>query len=198
MLSSILLPLACAALPTLDTFDLQAAASMHREPMAVGIQITATQFRARNLSSIPQVFVFRETSGGEIALCPLVAGGEMVFSFPADAITSLEFEVISRRGGAWSDTGFMKLDGMKLDASSADAGSIVWIRSNTGHSPAWLETRGGFAPFESEASTLPTRVLDTLRDDESLPPTHVPVITPSDRPNGDIPPKLEDGPLPPV
>lgn len=28
--------------------------------------------------------------------------------------------------------------------------------------------------------------------------SHVPVITPSDHPNGDLPPKLEERPLPPV
>lgn len=193
MLSSLLVPLVCAALPALDPLDIQASATLGRAHIVVGIQITATQFRARNLSSIPQIFVFKEAAGGEIALCPLSAGGEMLFSFPGDAFANLELEVVSRHHGAWSDTGLVKLGGL-----NAGAGSLVWIQSSTGRASAWLESQGDFVPLESSGSALPGPVAESMREGESLPPTHVPVITPSDHPSGDLPPKLEERPLPPV
>lgn len=193
MLSSLLAPLVCAALPALDPLDMQASAALGRTPIVAGIQITATQFRARNLSSVPQIFVFKETAGGEIALRLLSAGGEMMFSFPADALADLELEVVSRQHGAWSDTRLLKLGGL-----NAGAGSVLWIQSNAGRASAWLESHGDFLALDSGESTLPSRVLETASADEPLPPTHVPVITPSDRPNGDLPPRLEDDPLPPV
>ncbi len=191
MLFSFLAPLVCAAVPALDPLDFQAAAALGRAPIVAGIHVTATQFRARNFSSVPQLFVFKETSGGEIAVRPLLAGGEMAFSFPADALADFEVEVASKDRGVWSNTGLLKLDGL-----NTHDGSLVWIESNNGRASAWLESSGSYLPLESGASELPGRVVETIRETES--PTHVPVITPSDHPNGDLPPKLEERPLPPV
>jgi hypothetical protein len=191
MLSSLLAPLVCAALPAIDPLDFQVAAALGRAPIVAGIHVTATQFRARNFSSVPQLYVFKETSGGEIAVRPLLAGGEMAFSFPADALADFEVEVASKDRGVWSNTGLLKLQGL-----NSHEGSLVWIEVSSGRASAWLETGGGSLPLESGASELPGRVVETIRESDF--PTHVPVITPSDHPSGDLPPKLEDKPLPPV
>jgi hypothetical protein len=191
MLSSLLATLVCATLPAVDPLDMQAAAAIGRAPIVAGIHVTATQFRARNLSSVPQLFVFKETSGGEIVVRPLLAGGEMAFSFPAHALADFEVEVASKTHGAWSHTGLFKLEGL-----NTHEGSLVWIESNTGRATAWLETSGESLALDSGGSELPNRVVETIREDDS--PTHVPVITPSDHPSGDLPPKLEERPLPPV
>jgi hypothetical protein len=80
--------------------------------------------------------------------------------------------------------------------SGADA---VWVQRGL-QPPAWRE----FGEILSLITTSPTELpawLPMPTVNESTPPLqpmHVPVVTPVDHPQGDLPPVLDDRPLPPV
>ena len=58
------------------------------------------------------------------------------------------------------------------------------------------------ALLQTEGDLLPSAIQaldgEPTTNAPEFVPTHVPVITPSDKPTGDAPPKLEERPLPPV
>lgn len=192
MLSSLLASLFFVATPSLDPLAVQ----VDSEPMDVGITITATQFRARSYTAVPHLFVFREMQTGRIALSTLRMGAELAFSFPPHALVDFQLEVVAFERGAWKDTGALELAALAVNDLT-----LLWIRSTKTRAFAWLDRDGELALLGSGTSLLPAALEPASEhspENSLMAPAHVPVITPSGRPKGDVPPKLEDGPLPPV
>lgn len=191
MFSSLLGSLFLAALPSIDPLTVQAGS----EPMDVGITITTTQFRARSYSAVPHLFVFRETQTGRIALSTLRMGAELAFSFPPRALVDFQLEVVAFEHGAWKDTGAFELAPLATRAAT-----LVWIRSSKTRAHAWLEQDGTLALLATGPTLLPASIEPASEHsaENLMAPPHVPVITPTGRPKGDLPPKLEDHPLPPI
>ena len=183
MLPSLFAALACTA-----PLTTQATAPA---PIEVCLHVGATSFRALNRGEQPLLLVFH--ADGNVALQVLPAYAEVAWSFPRHALDGIAVEVASRRLGAWVSTGTLALGGLLV----ADEGEL-WITSTEDGASAYAVTASGLEPVAASAGAL------TSDDDAPLPgatgpgPMHVPVITPSDVPQGDLPPKIEEQPLPPV
>lgn len=164
-------------------------------PVDVGISVTATRFYARNYSATTHVLMFQ--SGSTLIWRTLGAGCDLAWDYPTQFLNGVRLEVASWSDGAWRRTGTIALD--QVAARGTDA---LWIQGNVART-SWseigaalfVETTGEslFPPDLPGASSAGTDPENAL-----LAPVHVPVITPSEGPQGDVPPKIEDRPLPPV
>jgi len=164
-------------------------------PVEVGISVTSTRFYARNYSAENQVLLFQ--SGGTLLWRTLAPGFDLAWDFPTQLLTGIRFEVASWTNGAWRRTGTIALD--EVAARGTDA---LWIQGDASRT-SWSEIGSALFVEQTGTSLFPS----SLPGDSSagtgieaalLAPVHVPVITPSDTPHGDVPPKIEDRPLPPV
>ncbi|MCY2960101.1 MAG: hypothetical protein NTY35_08040 [Planctomycetota bacterium] len=165
------------------------------EPVEVGISVTSTRFFARNFSGTNQVLLFE--SGGTLLWRTLAPGCDLSWNFPTQLLTGIRFEVASWTGGAWRRTGTIALD--QVAARGTDA---LWIQGNFSRT-SWSEIGSALFVEDTGASLFPPSLpgassAGTGGEAALLAPIHVPVITPSDEPSGDVPPKIEVRPLPPV
>jgi hypothetical protein len=198
MLPSLLATVLCTALPSSTPLDVPALSADGTIAADVGVHVTPTQLVARNFSSVPQLLAFRDAGSGLRALITLHSGGRLEFSYPREALELVQLEVLCERSGSWSTSGALDLGG-----TLACGEETFWIQQLHHHSCTWLQVGTQLALVEAGPSLLP-RALQ--REDEgavdgfsaSCAPTHVPVITPGEKPRGDLPPKLERRPLPPV
>lgn len=163
-------------------------------PVDVGISVTSTRFFARNFSGIQQVLLFE--SGGRMLWRTLAPGCDLTWEYPTQLLTGVRFEVASWTEGAWRRTGTFALD--EVAARGTDA---LWIQGDLSRT-SWSEI--GSALFVEDTGTslfpssLPGDTSEGSTEEALLAPVHVPVITPSDVPTGDVPPEIEEPPLPPV
>jgi hypothetical protein len=164
-------------------------------PVEVGVVVTSTTFYARNISAYDQVLLFR--SGGVLAWRTLPPGCDLKWEYPTQALAGIDFEVAKWADGRWHRTGTLKLE--DLSTRGADA---LWVQGDLA-STTWTEVGSTLLVENTGESIFP----DTLpaptsegNEDETLimSPMHVPVITPSETPAGDVPPVIEDTPLPPA
>jgi hypothetical protein len=163
-------------------------------PVEVGISVTSTRFYARNFSDVNQVLLFQ--SGSTVLWRTLAPGFDLAWDFPTQLLTGIRLEVASFADGAWRRTGTIALD--ELAARGTDA---LWIQGDSTRT-SWSEIGSALFVEDTGTSIFPA----TLPGDSSagttseamLAPVHVPVITPSDVPQGDCPPKIEERPPPPV
>jgi len=187
----------CLAVPTVDALDVPAQSMSREACVEVGIRLTPTQFRARNYSSGSRILLFKSADSSEIACRPLPAGAELVYSFARDSLDGIDLEIAVRNARGWYGTGALSL--AALLAHQAD---FVWVQNAGARSLVWLQNGTELALLEPRGRILPPPIkqtTDDVFDDAPIPvPMHVPVITPSDTPKGDSPPKLEQKPLPPV
>lgn len=163
-------------------------------PVDVGISVTSTRFYARNFSNVNQVLLFQ--NGATVLWRTLAPGYDLSWDFPTQLLTGIRLEVASFTGGAWRRTGTIALD--ELAARGTEA---LWIQGNSTRT-SWSEIGSALFVEDTGSSifpiTLPGASSAGSVTEALLAPVHVPVITPSDVPQGDCPPKLEDRPLPPA
>lgn len=164
-------------------------------PIDVGISVTSTRFYARNFSGTNQVLLFQ--SGSTLLWRTLAPGYDLSWDFPTQLLTGIRFEVASWTDGAWHRTGTIALDEVAARGTEA-----LWIQGDFSRT-SWSEIGSALFVEDTGSSLFPDSLpgassADTGVEDALLAPVHVPVITPSDTPQGDVPPKIEDGPLPPV
>lgn len=197
MLASIITAVFCAPLSSQAPLDVPAQRADGASAVEVGIHLTETQFSARSFSEVPQVLMFRCAESRVLVLQRLAPGSQVSWTFPRHALNGIELEVVSLENGAWHHTGAMPLSQV-LDNGAEN----LWIQSAGAHSLAWMQIGTRLALFQSEDDLLPSAIQaldgESATNASELAPTHVPVITPSDKPTGDAPPKLEERPLPPV
>lgn len=196
MFCCILPALMCTAAPTLEPLDLPALTVESTASVEVGIRVTTTQFVARNFTEYPQVFLFNDCQSISTVLFTLPAGCDVRWSFPGQALTGVQIEVVSLRNGAWHDSGTLPLEDVITHGAQA-----LWVQTTDAHSLSWLQVGNDLSLLPAQGDLLPLAVQACNNPDVAntlYEPAHVPVITPSDHPTGDLPPKLEDKPLPPV
>lgn len=202
MLSSLLAAVMCTAIPAVDPLDVPARANQRDALIEVGIRLTETQFRARNYSRTGQVLLFKSSESSAVACRPLPAGAELIYSFPRHALEGVQLEVAtptaenSRGTRGWRGTGVVSL----ADVLARDA-DLLWVQSAGSRSIVWMQNGTELSLLQPQERILPRAARsddDGFNEDPIPVPTHVPVITPSDTPKGDSPPKLEEEPLPPV
>jgi hypothetical protein len=165
-------------------------------PVEVGVALDSTSMRIRNFADVDQVLIF-ESDGLKIYRS-LPVGTELDWSFSLHALDGVNMEVASLRNGAWRYTG-----AISLSSYAASGSDTLWVQPFVPHSLAWLQFSSGFSLMSSGPSYLPTYFQDCVTgatDDKIPDPTalHVPVITPSNTPQGDGPPNLDKNPLPPM
>lgn len=160
------------------------------QPIDVGFVVRNTDFFAHNFSTEPQVLFFR--SGSFVTWRVVQPGAMFSSTYARQALDGLQLEVAHKEGGLWITSGNFNL-GPVCD-SGAEA---IWVQR--GLAPAsWRE----LGEILSQITTAPTALPEWLpmpTADPSQPelqPLHVPVVTPVDRPQGDVPPVLDDAPLP--
>jgi len=161
----------------------------------VGICVTSTQFFARNFSSVDQVLMFK--GGGVLAWRTLAPGCDLTWSYPTQLLEDISLEVGSWTGGAWHRTGTHRLE--SVAASGVDA---LWVQGDSART-SWFEIGASLFVQQAGASIFPAVLPSSTSAGTSgeatlMAPTHVPVVTPIDVPEGDVPPEIEDRPLPPV
>jgi hypothetical protein len=162
------------------------------QPIDVGFVVRNTDFFAHNFSTEPQVLFFR--SGMFVTWRVVQPGSTFSSNYARQALDGLQLEVARKQGGMWMSSGNFNL-GAVCD-SGADA---VWVQRGL-EPAAWRE----LGEILSVITTAPTQLpawLPMPNADPLLPllqPLHTPVITPVDRQQGDLPPVLDDKPLPPV
>jgi hypothetical protein len=164
-------------------------------PVDVGIAVTSTSFYARNYSGVNQVLLFE--SNGTLLWRTLAPGYDLSWDFPTQLLDGVRLEVASWTDGAWRRSGTIALDDVAARGIEA-----LWVQGDSVRT-SWSEI--GTSLFVEDTGTslfppsLPGDSSEGSGDENALlAPAHVPVITPSDTPIGDVPPKIDERPLPPV
>jgi hypothetical protein len=196
----------CTALPSITPLELPALRRDGEIAAQVGVHVTPTALVARNFSSAPQLFVFTDEQSGRRALRTLGAGRSFEFRFSRETLEAVALEIVCVEDGAWHATGAIELDAVLRRGSET-----LWIQHDTGaRSTTWSQRGAEVTLADAGPSALPEDLQGDLQGDHgrdaggpastnpTCAPAHVPVVTPSDRPNGGLPPKLEERPLPPV
>jgi len=164
-------------------------------PIEVGISVTSTRFFARNYSETSQVLLFQ--SGSTLVWRTLAPGQDMSWNYPTQLLDGVRFEIASYAQGAWRRSGTIALD--EVAARGTDA---LWIQGDMTRT-SWSEIGSALFIEDTGSSLFPPSLpgassAGSDAENALLAPVHVPVITPSDTPVGDVPPKIGEAPLPPV
>jgi hypothetical protein len=161
-------------------------------PIDLGFVVRTTDFFAHNFSTDPQVLFFR--SGDFLTWRVVQPGATFSSTYARQALDGLYLEVAHQEGGLWLSSGNFDL-GAVCD-SGADA---VWVQRGL-QPPSWRELGAILSLISTDPTELPDwlPMPDASTSTPPLQPLHVPVVTPVDRPQGDVPPVLDDKPLPPA
>lgn len=177
------------ASPFVTSFDDPAPVA---PPIDLGLVVRGTDFFAVNFSTDPQILFFH--SGDYLTWRVVQPGGMFSSTYARQALDGLKLEVAHQENGLWFTSGNFDLG--SLSDSGADA---IWVQR--GDQPAaWREVGQILTLITTSPTELPTW-LPMPNPNASTPPMqpmHVPVVTPVDRPSGDLPPVLGDKPLPPM
>jgi hypothetical protein len=142
---------------------------------SVGVRVERAQVSAENFSDAPRWLVF--TSGGFREVRALAPYSNVVWECTEECLWGVELQVADTDGGALH----LSLP-ISLYAALECEGQTLWF----GASPScWIETDQGLQPFFEESSGEPPSAL------------HVPGVRPGSRPGGDLPPPIDNKPLPP-
>jgi len=152
-------------------------------------RVSATRIVALNPTERAHLLVFSNAEGTLRSTAVVPAGAGAEYDFPRGTLDDLAVALVTRDADGLHSTGLLSL--AEMVRSDLD---LVWVETVEGEARAWgdlpagpvalpvLEGTGGF-----ESQMAP-----------STAPAHVPVITPTDKPKGELPPRIEPDPLPPV
>lgn len=198
MLPSLFATVFCTALPSTTPLESPALNENGTLAAEVGLYVTPTHLSARNFSEMPQVLALRDAQTGLRALVALDPHARLEFSYPREALEFVQLEVLCLGARGWNTSG-----ALDLGAALTSGAQTIWIQHAGQRTFAWLQLGAQLTTVDATDSVLP----ETLRPvpetgnaalSPACAPAHVPVITPSDPPSGDAPPKLGQRPLPPV
>jgi hypothetical protein len=166
------------------------------QPVEVGFQLAAGEFTAHNYSSRAQALVFHH--GGNHAQYALLPGEDVRWSIPSNLTTSVELEVLSRG----VENTWLVSDALALDGLVASNVASVWVQSTSPRSLYWVETAAGFVTCITKpslcAEDLSAPISAAADETPTFESMQVPVTPPITTPTGDLPPKIEPVPLPPI
>ena len=174
MLHSLFAALAPAVTVFLEPPQLPAASGT----VTVGVAVAREYVAARNFTDTVRWVVL--TSGGFHAVRALGPYAAVEWPCTEECLWNLDLQVadVDARGVHLSAS-------VSLIAALDRGGEAIWF----GQGPTgWLETKGGLDAFFGDGPS----------GDTEQCPFHVPVIRPSDRPDGDRPPPIDEKPLPPI
>lgn len=160
------------------------------QPIDVGFVVRNTEFFANNFSAEPQVLFFR--SGGFMTWRVVQPGAVFTSSYSREALDSMQLEIARNENGLWMSSGLFDL-GAVCD-SGADA---IWVQRGT-QPAAWRELGSLLSLFTTTPTELPNwlPMPPVSASTPPMQPLHVPVVTPVDRPQEDVPPVIRERPLP--
>jgi len=181
MFLTLLLPAALCVPP--------ADASVSAREMELAVRVTATRLIAFNPTDRPEFVLLENRERGHRATLIVPPHARLDLRFPAQALEGLVMTIAARTGA-----GVVLSERWSVEELSRTTHGFVWFDAGRGHSHAWMETPRGFELITREA-----RSECSASHSMCAPPAaHVPVITPYDGRAGDLPPRLEHDPLPPV
>ena len=151
-----------------------------------------SRLRAHNTSEHPLLLVLGELGGALRARTWIAPGMGLDTRFPPGSLAGLALEVVSFGPCGPSSSGALPLEA--IAAASFDA---FWVETSELGSHAWGKSGQVVSAIEPRELRLASVGLFAATS-RSAQPTHVPVITPADRKNGALPPRLEKKPLPPI
>jgi len=159
-------------------------------PAVTRIELVArvgeTRFAAFNPGHEVQLLLVGTVCGPRPRALVLEPGGLFEARFPAALLENLALEVISPAARGLSSTGAIPFATLVEGAHEA-----LWIQSSLAGSFVWGQ-KG------QELEVVPADgALSALGPPAAAAVPHVPVITPAKGKVGDLPPRLEDKPLPP-
>jgi hypothetical protein len=165
-----------ALVPTLTLFAEPPLLPASSSPASVGVRVERDFVAAQNFSDAPRWIVL--SSHGFRALRVLAPHSGEVWTCSEDCLWDVELQV------ADTDAGELHLSQpVALYGALEVGGQMLWF----GESPTcWVESEGLLEPLFVGSSS-----------DAQPNPLHVPVIRPSNRPDGDGPPPIDHKPLPP-
>jgi hypothetical protein len=198
MLPSLFATVFCTVIPSTTPLESPALRADGSLAAQVGLHVTPTHLSARNFSATPQILALSDAQTGQRALVALDPHTRVEFSYPREALEFVRLEVLSLGLRGWNTSG-----ALDLGAALTSGAQTIWIQQAGPHTFAWLQLGAQLSTLDANGSVLPESLRPALQSgqDELAPacaPAHVPVITPSDTPDGDAPPKLGQRPLPPV
>lgn len=159
-------------------------------PAATRIELVArvgeTRFAAFNPGEEVQLLLVGTVGGPRPRALVLEPGGLFEARFPAALLEGLALEVISPAARGLSTTGAIPFATLVEGAHEA-----LWIQSSLAGSYVWGQTGDQLAVVPADGA------LSALGPPVAAAVPHVPVITPTKGKVGDLPPRLEDKPLPP-
>lgn len=159
-------------------------------PATTRIELVArvgeTRFAAFNPGDEPQLLLVGAVGGPKPRALVLEPGGTFEARFPAALLEGLALEVISPATRGLSTTGAIAFATLVDGAHEA-----LWIQSSLAGSFAWGQQGEAFEVVPAHGA------LSAFAPPAAAAAPHVPVITPAKGKVGDLPPRLEDKPLPP-
>lgn len=155
----------------------------------LAVSVGPQSLRAQNTSCAPELVVLHDPRSGYEARFVVPPQRTLNLRFPAGTIDGFELRVVTRdfRGprvsGSWS------LDLLRT------AGDSVGFDLDEHPFHAWAFSARGTSLITSEELPISSRPAPLCAPPQ---PPHVPVITPHDGVRKDLPPRLENKPLPPI
>ena len=188
--------LAAGAFGTLPAPTHQVEASEVRTlGIEVVMEVSETHFQADNLGLRDYVMVLGTAEHGPLSHTLLHAGTSVDFTFPKGLLDGVFVEFLAPHAAGWLATGAMPLGELAQERPTS-----VWLQRSNEFLNAWIERVSGFDLWSSMGALAPPS--PNRPRSEAKRPTHdalhVPVVDPTDDPDGDKPPVLEEKPLPPV
>jgi len=155
-------------------------------------RLSENRMSAFNPGERPQLVILGEVDGTHRASTWIAPGGTFDARFPTSSLSRLALEVVSFGPDGVRSSGALAMAG--LAAAGFDA---LWIETSPLGTQTW--GRYGNQAVALAACSPGLSGLCSNAPRSSPPrPIHVPVVTPADRRNGDVPPRLEKKPLPPM
>ncbi len=155
-------------------------------------RVGETRFLAVNPGELPQLLLFGDPARGVRAALVLPPGGEIESRFPTSALEGLALELVSSTPAGLASSGAFWLEPLRDERYDA-----VLMAGSPSGTLAFGE-RGGSVQALAPDCALTSLAASAGPIAASLLPAHVPVATPADKKNGDLPPRMENKPLPPM
>jgi hypothetical protein len=159
-------------------------------PASTRIELVAkvgeTRFAAFNPGDVAQLLLVGTPGGGAPRALWLAPGALFESRFPAALLEGLALEIVSPAARGRSTTGAIPFAALVEGAHDA-----LWIQSSPAGSFVWGQKGQALEVVPADGA------LSALAPPAATAAPHVPVITPAKGKVGDLPPRLENKPLPP-
>lgn len=149
-------------------------------------KVGETRFAAFNPGHEPQLLLLGVVGGARPHALVLEPGGVFEARFPAELTEGLALEIVSPAAGRVSSTGAIPFASLLEGVHDA-----LWVQSSAAGSYVWGQKGQELEALASSGA------LSALTPPLASAVPHVPVVTPAKGKVGDLPPRLEDKPLPP-